>query len=118
MDDVWTDRFLDSLFISYAGQFTGFFDDDAEEWLQASNISRIYVSSNIRLPKFARPPVSQIEAGPPAGPYFTAPSRASSGLDILAAYRLRKDEYASFLFGAIPNPAGGWTPTNITLDAS
>ncbi|KAG5723421.1 Glutamyl-tRNA(Gln) amidotransferase subunit A [Termitomyces sp. T112] len=118
IDDVWTDRFLDSLFISYDGQFTGFFQEEAEEWLQASNISHLYLSSNIRLPKFTSPPVSQIEAGPPAGPYFTMLSLSSSHLDIHAAYRLRKDEYASFLFGAIPDPSGGWIKTNITLDTS
>ncbi|KAG6877075.1 hypothetical protein C0993_010462 [Termitomyces sp. T159_Od127] len=118
MDDVWTDRFLESLFISYEGQFGGFLDDEAEKWLEASNISHIYVSSNIRLPKFTSPAVSQFETGPPPGPYFTTSSHASSSLEFHAAYRLRKDEYASFLFGAIPNPSGGWTPTNITLDAS
>ncbi|KAG5720750.1 hypothetical protein E4T56_gene5000, partial [Termitomyces sp. T112] len=113
IDNVWTDQFLDSLFISYDGQFTGFFQDEAEEWPQASNISHLYLTSNIRLPKFTSPPVSQIEAGPPAGPYFTMLSPSSSHLDCHATYRLRKDEYASFLFGAIPDPSDGWFWTTI-----
>ncbi|KAG6844007.1 hypothetical protein H0H87_010730 [Tephrocybe sp. NHM501043] len=119
IDDVWTDRFLESLFISYDGQTTGFLDEAAEKWLQSSNISHVYLTSNIRLPSIVSPPISQITAGPPAGPYFTTPSE-SSGLNIHNMYRLRKDEYASFLFGAIPNPSGGdgWIQTNITLDES
>ncbi|KAG6919782.1 hypothetical protein DXG01_001621 [Tephrocybe rancida] len=117
VDDVWTPHFLESLFISYDGQTTGFFDEAAEKWLQSSNASHIYLSANIRLPSFASPPISQVTTGPPAGPYFTTPS-SSSGLDIHNVYRLRKDEYATFLFGALPAPSGGWVQTNITLDSS
>ncbi|KAG6835834.1 hypothetical protein H0H93_014111, partial [Arthromyces matolae] len=119
LDDVWNKRFLHSgsLFISYDGQLTGFLEDAAEEWLQSTNVSHIYLSSNIRLPTFTKPLVSQVKTGPPAGPYFTLKSSPSS-LTIHNAYRLRKDEYASFLFGAIPNPLGGWIATNITLDDS
>ncbi|KAG6840095.1 hypothetical protein C0991_008993 [Blastosporella zonata] len=119
IDDVWTDRFLESLFISYDGLTgtTGFFDEAAEKWLQSSNITHLFLAANIRLPNFVSPPVSQVTTAPPAGPYFITASE-SLGLDTHDVYRLRKDEYASFLFGAIPDPSGGWIQTNITLDDS
>ncbi|KAG6811912.1 hypothetical protein H0H92_005310 [Tricholoma furcatifolium] len=120
IDDVWNERFLELLFISYDGQAIGFFEEAAEQWLQSKNVSRIYLTDNIRPLEFTSPPVSQFAKGPPAGPYFVTPAISSSPeLDIHSAYRLQKDEYASFLFGAIPDPSsGGWIQTNLTLDES
>ncbi|KNZ72705.1 hypothetical protein J132_02139 [Termitomyces sp. J132] len=45
-------------------------------------------------------------------------SPSSSHLDIHATYRLRKDEYASFLFGAIPDPSDGWFWTTVLFNTS
>ncbi|GLB34241.1 putative amidase [Lyophyllum shimeji] len=118
LDDVWNDEFMNLLFISYDGQTTGFFDEAAEKWLESMKLSHLYISSNIRVPALNSTRVSQITTGPPAGPYFTTPSSTSSGLDIHNAYRLHKDEYEAFLFGVLPHPSGGWTPTNITLDST
>ncbi|KAF8076849.1 amidase signature domain-containing protein [Lyophyllum atratum] len=118
VDDVWTDTFMESLFVSYDGQTTGFFDEAAESWLESINLSHLYISDNIRVPVIKTPRVSQVATGPPAGPYFTTPSSVSAGLDIHHVYRLHKDEYETFLFGVLPTADGGWIPTNITLDSS
>ncbi|RDB20143.1 Amidase 1 [Hypsizygus marmoreus] len=118
IDDVWNDKFLDALFISYDGQMTGFFDEEAERWLESIHLSHLYVSTSIRHPSLKTPKVSQVSVGPPAGPFFATASSKSAGLDLHHVYRLHRDEYESFLFGAVPDANGGWKLTNITMDES
>ncbi|KAF5387902.1 hypothetical protein D9615_000817 [Tricholomella constricta] len=118
IDDVWSDQFLEALFITYDGQSTGFFDDDAEKWLESIGLTHLYVSNNIRYPILKTLRVSQLTTGPSAGPYITTPSHTSGHLDLHSVYRLHKDDYETFLYGVIPNPDGGWTQTNIVLEGS
>lgn len=113
-DDVYSDHFMDSLIISYNGIASASFEANAESWLETLNIRHLYLSERISPPKVKTLQISQIKEGPPAGPYFA--SMKAGRLDLHSAYRLYKDEYEAFLFGAVPQTDGGWFPTNITLD--
>lgn len=113
-DDVYSDHFMDSLIISYDGIASASFEANAESWLETLNIRHLYLSERISPPKVKTLQISQIKEGPPAGPYFA--SMKAGRLDLHSAYRLYKDEYEAFLFGAVPQTDGGWFPTNITLD--
>ncbi|KAF8885757.1 amidase signature domain-containing protein [Infundibulicybe gibba] len=118
LDDVWNERFMESLFISYDGPAGAYFDDAAEEWLRNNGISNLYLSKNVREPVLKKQRVFQLADGPLTGPYLIAStSKLSQTFFTYSVYRLMKDEYEAFLFGAIPNhKAGKWTATNITLD--
>jgi Amidase len=115
-DDVYNDQFMDSLIISYDGPTGAVFEADTESWLGTLNIRHLYISERISPPKLKTLQVSRIKGGPPAGPFFATTATKAGRLDLHSVYRLYKDEYESFIFGAIPNLTGGWLPTNITLD--
>lgn len=123
-DDIWNDKFLDALFISYDGPATAFLDEDAEQWLETIGLSVLYISSAIKMPEFKSLRVLEIPSGPPAGPYFTTapppdePGQKQTTIEIYDVFRLEKDEYQAFVFGVLPLANGGWRSTNITLDKS
>jgi Asp-tRNA(Asn)/Glu-tRNA(Gln) amidotransferase A subunit family amidase len=117
-DDVYSGHFMDSLIISYDGTGNAFFEANVESWLEALNVRHLYLSENILPPKLKGVQFTQIKGGPLSGPFFATASAKASRLDLHSVYRLYKDVYETFLFGAIPNPKGGWFPTNITLDDS
>ncbi|KAF9458005.1 amidase signature domain-containing protein [Collybia nuda] len=120
-DDIWNDKFLDAMFISYDGPATAFLDEEAEEWIQTLGLRVLYISSAIKMPEVKTLRILEIDSGPPAGPYFTKaavpenPNEKQSTIEIFDVYRLEKDPYEAFVFGALPLADGGWRTTNITL---
>lgn len=115
VDDVWDERFMKSLIVSYTGQAIGFFSDDAKVWLRTQKLDYLFVSDSILPPKLKKTRVTQISSVPPPGPYLISSSSSREKLKFRNVYRLFEDVYETFLFGALPNPNGGWTATNITL---
>jgi hypothetical protein len=121
-DDVWNKEFLEAMFISYDGPATAYLDDDAEKWLETLGLSVLYISKTIKMPELKELRVLEIPSGPPAGPYFTTAAPPAEGspkateIEIYDVYRLEKDEYEAFVFGALPLAKGGWRSTNITLE--
>lgn len=115
VDDVWSEKFKKILIISYDGTATAFLDDDAKAWVDSNKFSTLFLSSSIRAPRLKKTEVLQLSDGPRPGPFLI--SSTSQMLSMYTVYRLHKDEYEAFLFGAIPIPGGHgrWLQTNITL---
>ncbi|TFK43969.1 amidase signature domain-containing protein [Crucibulum laeve] len=115
LDDVWNDKFLEALIISYEGPAMAFFDDEAKRWLDALPTTHLFISKSIQPPSLENSEVLTISTIPPPGPYFISKSNEKKQLAIHHVYRLYEDDHHAFLFGAIPGPSGGWVATNITF---
>jgi hypothetical protein len=101
IDDVWTTAFLQGLAISYSGSHAAHLDDSVLEWMSAHGIPRLYLlGSNIE--SVADDRITTFKGGLPPGPYLFVTS--DSILSAHEVYRLHRDTYEAFLFGAIFDP--------------
>ncbi|KAH9482271.1 Scytalone dehydratase-like protein Arp1 [Psilocybe cubensis] len=118
VDDVWNPNFAQNLFISVHSQTRRTVElvPEVYDWLKSQGVSRIFLPKSIKRP--SRDVISShtISETIFPGPFvLSAHEQSSSEVLLHNVYKLYLDEYEAFLFGAIPDLAGGgWILTNIT----
>ncbi|KZT72307.1 glutamyl-tRNA amidotransferase, subunit A [Daedalea quercina L-15889] len=97
-DDVWSEAFLNGLYIAYNG---------THDWPTSlvSPETQTRYAMHFLLHSGNRSVGAALTRELPAGPYLLDLSSGS----VFEVYRLYNDEQQSFLYGTIPNPSGGYT---------
>jgi hypothetical protein len=121
LDDVWTEDFLQNLFVGYTNDIHAFFDDSGKEWLLEKGVRNLYLTKSIQKPTFKKANdlgIREVDDVPIHGPWLIR-TRAFYRNLIRAypVYGLVEDDHDAFTVGALPDHVhGGFMATNFTLE--
>ncbi|KAF9445327.1 amidase signature enzyme [Macrolepiota fuliginosa MF-IS2] len=123
LDDVWNERFLETLFVGFEREVNAFFDDSGKDWLLEKNVRNLYITRGIERPKFKRANdlnIREISDVPPHGPWLIRTPRTNrNAIRAYPVFGLVEDDHEAFTVGALPDLVhGGWISTNFTLPSN
>lgn len=123
LDDVWNEKFLETLFVGFENEVNAFFDDSGKDWLIQHGIRNLYITRGIEKPAFKRTNdinVREVSDVPTHGPWLIRTPRTNrNAIRAYPVYGLVEDDHDSFTVGALPDPIhGGWITTNFSLPSN
>lgn len=124
IDDVWSEKFISTLFVGFEKEdVSAFFDDSGKEWLIEKGIRNLFITRRVEKPVFKKANdmnIREISDVPPHGPWIVrAKATNRNAIRAFPVYGLVEDDHDAFTVGAFPNFAlGGWYRTNITLESN
>ncbi|KAJ3562823.1 hypothetical protein NP233_g9337 [Leucocoprinus birnbaumii] len=121
IDDVWSEKFMQTLFIGFEKEVNAFFDDSGKEWLVEKGVRNLYLTKGIEKPVFKKAndmAIREVTDVPPHGPWLIrARTFLRSKLRAYPVYGLVEDDHDAFTVGALPDHVhGGYVTTNFTLE--
>ncbi|KAF5363872.1 hypothetical protein D9756_000069 [Leucocoprinus leucothites] len=123
IDDVWSDKFMQTLFIGFEKEVNAFFDDSGKEWLLENGVRNLYITRGIEKPTFKKAndlAIREVSDVPPHGPWLIRTKRHNRNrIRAYPVYGLVEDDHDAFTTGVLPDPIhGGYVPTNFTLESN
>ncbi|EKM79758.1 hypothetical protein AGABI1DRAFT_113062 [Agaricus bisporus var. burnettii JB137-S8] len=124
MDEVWSENFLSTLFISFEREdVRGWFDESGKQWLLDNGVKNVYINDRMETPvwkKLNNIVIREVNDLPPHGPWLLRCAvKDRNSVSAYPVYGLMEDEHQAFTVGAIPNIGhSGYMRTNITLKSN